>query len=103
MSVNIVARIVVKYGMLGEYEQSIAEKMLPAFEPHGWRLIASYQTIFGDINEVFHVWEAEDANAAVAALGTVAGDSAFHAAFADVRQYTESEHVSLVTKSPYAP
>ena len=102
MAVYMVAEIKLRNGMMGEYEAAMPA-MLEAFEPHGWKLTASYQVIYGDINEIFHTWVAEDANATVAALEAAGAQEDFGKLFVAMRDYTEYEHISLCRKSPYSP
>lgn len=102
MAVYAVAEVKLRNGMRGEFEAAMPG-LLEAFEPYGWKLVGGYQVMFGDINESFHIWEAEDAQAAVGALDSAAASEAFGELFVAMRDYTEHERVSLCRKSPYSP
>ena len=62
-----VARFVVRYGKLAEWNDAMG-RLLPIMEDQGWKLLASYQTIIGNLHEAYDIWEIPNADAVGAGL-----------------------------------
>ena len=76
---------------------------MPIMEDNGWRLLSSYQTIIGNLHEVYDMWELPSADAVGSALGAAAADPRFAALAGDLAESVESEAFSIVAKTPFSP
>jgi len=97
-----VARLVVRYGKLAEWTDAM-QRLLPIMEDQGWKLLASYQTIIGNLHEAYDIWEIPDADAVGAGLVGAAGDPRFGTLGADLAASIETESLSIVVKTPFSP
>jgi hypothetical protein len=59
----MIARIQLRYGgeALATFNEGLAA-LLPAFEEQGWKLVGAYVNAIGTLNEVWDIWEVDDAN-----------------------------------------
>ena len=102
MPTYCVARIVIRYGKIAEFFDAMT-RLVPIMEDNGWRLLASYQTIIGNIHEAYDIWELPNADAVGAGLAAAAGDPRFAELAPDLAAAVESETLSIVTKTPFSP
>jgi hypothetical protein len=97
-----VARLVVRYGKLAEWNDAMA-RLLPIMEDQGWKLLASYQTIIGNLHEAYDIWEIPNADAVGAGLVGAASHPDFGTLGADLAATIETETLSIVAKTPFSP
>jgi len=97
-----VARLVVRYGKLAEWNDAMG-RLLPIMEDQGWRLVASYQTIIGNLHEAYDIWEIPNADAVGAGLVGAASHPDFGTLGADLAASIETETLSIVAKTPFSP
>src|SRR4051812_44773981 len=102
MPAYCVARIVVRYGKMAEFVDAM-QRLVPVMEDRGWKLLASYQTIIGNIHEAHDIWELPDADAVGAGLAAAAEDPRFQALVPELAAAIESETLSIVAKTPFSP
>jgi hypothetical protein len=102
MPAYCVARIVIRYGKIAEFIDAM-QRLVPIMEEKDWKLVASYQTVIGNIHEAWDIWELPDANTVGAGLAAAAGDVRFHELMPDLVGAIESEHLTLVAKTPFSP
>src|SRR5829696_9687323 len=76
MPAYCVARIVIRYGKVAEFIDAM-QRLVPIMEEQGWKLVASYQTVIGNIHEALDIWELPDANAVGVGLAGAAGHPRF--------------------------
>jgi hypothetical protein len=98
----LVARLLVKYGKLAQFTEAMS-RLVPVMEEHGWRLQVSYQTIIGNLHEVYDIWEIPSANAVGPGLVAAATDSRFPEIGEALAASVETETLSVVVKSPFSP
>lgn len=96
------ARIKLRYGKLSEFSETMTA-LIPMVERHGWKLIASWCTVIGDINEVHDVWQIEDANTIPETMAAFAAEAGFPEHMQALTEQVESEVFSLVTKTSFSP
>jgi len=102
MSTYCVARIVLRYGKIADWTDAM-QRLLPIMEDNGWKLLASYQTIIGNLHEVYDIWEIPSADAVAAGLVGAAGHPSFGTLGEDLADAIESETLSIVAKTPFSP
>ena len=102
MPTYCVARIVIRYGKIAEFIDAM-QRLVPIMEEQGWKLLASYQTVIGNLHEAWAIWELPDANAVGAGLAGAAGHPKFSDLLPDLAAAIESEHLSIVAKTPFSP
>jgi NIPSNAP len=102
MPAYCVARIVIRYGKIAEFVDAM-QRLVPIMEEQGWKLLASYQTVIGNLHEAWDIWELPDANAVGAGLAGAAGHPGFGDLFPDLAAAIESETLSIVAKTPFSP
>jgi len=98
----MVARLLVKYGKLAQFSEAMA-RLVPIMEDQGWRLQVSYQTIIGNLHEVYDIWELPDPNAVGPSLIAAATDGRFPEIGEALAASVETETLSIVTRSPFSP
>jgi hypothetical protein len=97
-----VARIVIRYGKIAEFIDAM-QRLVPIMEEKGWKLLAAYQTVIGNIHEAYDIWELPDANAVGEGLAAAAADTRFGDLMPDLIDAIESESLTLVAKTPFSP
>jgi hypothetical protein len=102
MPAYCVARIKLRYGKIPQFIEAMG-RLVPIMEENGWKLLASYQTIIGDLHEAYDIWELPDANAVGAGLVAAAGDSRFPEIAPQLADAIETEQLSIVAKTPFSP
>jgi hypothetical protein len=97
----VYANVKVKYGQLPAfYEAMVTIKRV--MEEHGWKLVAAWSTVIGDIHEVRDLWKVQAANTVPAGFAAAYEDPEFvHAT--QLSTIADREVLSLVTKTPYSP
>jgi NIPSNAP len=102
MSAYCVARIVIRYGKLAEFIDAM-QRVVPIMEENGWKLLASYQTIIGNLHEAYDIWELPGADSVGEGLAAAAVDVRYHDLLPDLAAAIESETLSIVAKTPFSP
>src|SRR3954452_14638753 len=102
MPAYCVARIVIRYGKVAEFIDAM-QRLVPIMEEQDWKLLASYQTVIGNIHEAWDIWELPDANAVGAGLAGAAGHPSLHNRLPHLAGAIESESLSIVAKTPFSP
>jgi NIPSNAP len=102
MATYCVARIVIRYGKIAEFVD-VMSRLVPIMEDNGWKLLASYQTIIGNVHEAWDIWELPDANAVGAGLAAAVADPRFHDLMPELTAAIESETLTVVVKTPFSP
>jgi NIPSNAP protein len=102
MPAYCVARIKLHYGKIPDFVEAM-ERLVPIMEEQGWKLLASYQTVIGDLHEAYDIWELPDANAVGAGLVAAAADSRFPELAPQLAGAIETEQLSIVAKTPFSP
>jgi NIPSNAP protein len=102
MATYCVARIVIRYGKIAEFVDAM-QRLVPIMEEQDWKLVASYQTIIGNLHEAWDIWELPDANAVGIGLAGAAGHPTFGSLLPDLAAAIESETLSIVAKTPFSP
>jgi hypothetical protein len=102
MPTYCVARIVIRYGKIAEFVDAM-QRLVPIMEEQGWKLIASYQTVIGNLHQAWDIWELPDANAVGIGLAGAAGHPRFGDLLPDLAAAIESEELSIVAKTPFSP
>jgi NIPSNAP len=97
-----VARLVVRYGKLAEWNDAMA-RLVPIMEDQGWKLLASYQTIIGNLHEAYDIWEIPNADAVGAGLVGAASHPDLGTLGADLAASIETETLSIVAKTSFSP
>jgi len=97
-----VARLVLRYGKIAEWSAAM-EKLLPIMDGQGWKLVASYQTIIGNLHEAYDIWELPSADAVASGLVGAAGHPSFATIAPELAASIESETLSIVAKTPFSP
>src|SRR3954451_9836215 len=97
-----VARLVIRYGKIAEWTDAM-QRLLPIMEDQGWKLLASYQTVIGNLHEAYDVWEIPSADAVAEGLVGAAGHPKFGTLGADLAAAIETETLSIVVKTPFSP
>ena len=98
MAVYVHATLTVKYGQLERFSEAMA-KAVPIMADHGWKLIAGYQTIIGELTEVIDIWEVADANAVGEGMAAGASDPRFAEVGPVIAELVEKEGLQLVKKT----
>jgi hypothetical protein len=97
----MIARLKLRYGQMERLSEVMAE-LVPILEARGWKMVAAYQTLIGDLNEVIDVWEVPDANAAyLSSADAAATDPAFGRLAAQLAEVVVEEHLSITTTTTY--
>ena len=102
MTTIAIARIIVRYGMLARFTTAM-EGLVPIMTDNGWKLQASYQTIIGNLHEVYDIWELPNADAVAAGLAAAAADPRFPEVAAHLAASVETESLTIVAKTPFSP
>jgi hypothetical protein len=102
MPAYCLARIVIRYGKIAEFIDAM-QRLVPIMEEQGWKLVASYQTVIGNIHEALDIWELPDANAVGVGLAGAAGHPRFGDLLPDLAAAIESEELTIVAKTPFSP
>jgi hypothetical protein len=102
MATYCVARIVLRYGRIAEWTDAM-QRLLPIMEDQEWKLLASYQTIIGNLHEVYDIWELPSADAVATGLAGAAGHPSFGNLAPELAAAIESETLSIVAKTPFSP
>jgi hypothetical protein len=97
-----VARLVIRYGKIAEWTDAM-QRLLPIMENQGWKLLASYQTVIGNLHEAYDIWEIPNADAVGAGLVGAASHPDFGTLGADLAASIETETLSIVAKTPFSP
>jgi hypothetical protein len=105
MAYTQVTRVRVKYGRLAEFFDVMENMVIPAVtRGGGQRLVAAYQTVFGDtFHEVLHIWELDDVNGLLDGVAAGGSSDELEAIFARLQEVIEDEKLSLATGAPYHP
>jgi hypothetical protein len=98
----LIARLLVKYGKLAQFTEAMA-RLVPVMVDSGWRLRVSYQTIIGNLHEVYDIWEIPSPNAVGPSLVAAATDSRFPEIGEALAASVETETLSVVVKTPFSP
>jgi NIPSNAP len=102
MPAYCVARIVIRYGKIAEFIDAM-QRLVPIMEEQDWKLLASYQTVIGNLHEAWDIWELPDANAVGVGLAGAAGHPSFSDLLPDLAAAIETETLSIVAKTPFSP
>ena len=102
MATYCVARLVIRYGKIAEWTDAM-QRLLPIMENQGWKLLASYQTVIGNLHEAYDIWEIPNADAVGAGLVGAASHPDFGTLGADLAASIETETLSIVAKTPFSP
>lgn len=102
MSVYMHVTLQTRYGQTGRLSELI-EEMLPKLEPFGWKLIAAYQPVIGDLTQVIDVWELPSADCVGADLAKAAEDPQFARIATELNDILLEEHLQIVAKTSYSP
>jgi hypothetical protein len=102
MPTYCVARIVIRYGKIAEFVDAM-QRLVPIMEEQDWKLIASYQTVIGNLHEALDVWELPSADAVGAGLAGAAAHPRFGDLLPELAAAIESEELSIVAKTPFSP
>ena len=102
MPTYCVARLVLNYGKIPEWTAAM-QRLLPIMEEQGWKLVASYQTIIGNLHEAYDIWELPSADAVATGLVGAAGHPSFTTLAPDLAASIQSETLSIVAKTPFSP
>jgi hypothetical protein len=102
MAVYCVARIGIRYGKVAEFIDAM-QRLVPIMDEQGWKLVASYQTVIGNIHEALDIWELPDADAVGVGLAGAAVHPRFGDLLPDLAAAIESEELTIVAKTPFSP
>ncbi|MGH2937947.1 MAG: NIPSNAP family protein [Solirubrobacterales bacterium] len=96
------ANVKLRYGKLAEFNETVTE-LLPLVERQGWKLVVSWSTVVGDINEVHDIWEIPDANTIPESLAGLAAEAGFPELMEALCGQIEREVFRLIAKTPFSP
>jgi len=104
MDLYLIARLRVKYGHVAEAAEQLA-KFVPILKPYGWTLLGAFHPVIGDFSEITDIWAIPSADAVTRVLeaagrGEIPG---FSEVFLALREYVESETLSVCTTLPFSP
>jgi hypothetical protein len=102
MATYCIARVVLRYGKIVEWTEAM-QRVVPIMEDNGWKLLASYQTIIGNLHEFYDVWEIPSADAVATGLAAAVSHPSFGNLGAQLADAIESETLSIVAKTPFSP
>jgi hypothetical protein len=101
MCTFMIARLKLRFGQVEALSEVMAD-LVPILEARGWKLLAAYQTLIGDLNEVIDVWEVPDANAAyLTSADAAASDPEFGRLASRLAEMVVGEHLSIMTTTTY--
>lgn len=92
---------VVPLGKLQEYYAFASKELIPLQEKSGYRFVAGWQTIIGDIEEVVVVAEFENMDAYQKARAGLTGSDAWKAVGSKMDGLTRGVHTRMLTALPY--
>jgi NIPSNAP len=102
LAVYILASSTLKYGQAQRYAEAMA-RLVPIMQAQGWRLLASYQELIGDLHGVLSVWEVLDANAVGAGFAAAAGHADYPSIAAELAEAVIREELRVAYKTPFSP
>ena len=70
---------------------------------HRWKLKDSYQTLVGNLHEVYDVWEVPSPDTVTTGLAAAQADPRFAGVAVKLAASVESETITLTTKTPFSP
>jgi hypothetical protein len=73
MATIMIATLTIRWGQLERFSE-LMEKLVPSVETRGWKLLAAYHAVIGDLTKVIDVWEIPDANSVATTLAALAVD-----------------------------
>jgi hypothetical protein len=97
------ATVTVPIGKLVEYHTFVEKELAPLQSRHGYRYIAAWQTIVGDIEEVVVIAEFESMAAYHKARVALLGSSEWSATSAKFDGLVRGQHTRLLSATPYSP
>jgi hypothetical protein len=92
---------VVPLGRLQDYHAFAQKEYVPTQEKYGWRFVAGWQTIVGDIEEVISVAEFDDMNAYLKARVSLLGSPEWKALAPKFDAFIKGARTRLMTALPY--
>jgi hypothetical protein len=102
VSYYVVARIKVRYGMIAELYEALTE-LVPIMKDAGWTLKESFQTIVGDMHEVYDIWEVASPETITTGLAIAQADPRLASVAPKLAAAIESETITLSVKTPFSP
>jgi NIPSNAP len=97
------ATITVPIGKLTEYHTFAEKELMPLQAKHGYKFVAAWQTIVGDIEEVVVVAEFESMAVYHKARMGLLASSEWKATSARLDTFTRDQHTRFMSATPYSP
>ncbi|KPJ85521.1 MAG: hypothetical protein AMS18_16240 [Gemmatimonas sp. SG8_17] len=88
---------------LQQFHELSAETIIPLFEDHGCRWVASWQTVIGDVEEVVNVVEFETIDAYHRAKVSLLASSEWEQLSSELRPLVRSSKQLLLSATQYSP
>ncbi|WP_157219406.1 NIPSNAP family protein [Flavisphingomonas formosensis] len=94
--------VLLKLGRNEGYAEMM-EKLVPTMASHGWKLIMALQPMVGDFRKLTHLWEVDAFDDIRRGLEACAADPEVQAILAPMPDLLETEALTVMVKTPYAP
>jgi hypothetical protein len=92
-----------KFGSVARFETAM-ERIVPAMEGQGWRLIGAYRPLSGDTSTAMHVWEIPDIDDPSTAAGrAIAADPTLMEEVGVLTEVLVREELEFLTPLSYNP
>ena len=94
--------VLLKLGRNQGYNEMMA-RLVPVMASHGWKLVMALQPMIGDFRKLTHIWEIAKFDDIRGGLEACAADPAGQAILAPMPELLETEALTVMVRTPYAP
>lgn len=101
--IYLVATIQLAPEKVEEFSNILAKDYLPVVSKHGQKLIASWRTVIGNVDEVTDVWEFESLAHMEKVRQSLFTDPDYLKVRRKVRSLMTSESIKIVAPLPFSP